>query len=127
MKKHVYALLCAVLCSLLFPSAALSANSGYGLVMDEADLLTDSEEEALSEMLEEISLKQGNDIVVVTVYSLGGKSARALRMIISTITATDRGRQKAAYSCFTARNTEIGGSPQADSAYPLLRMTVWTT
>ncbi len=77
MKKHVYALLCAVLCSLLFPSAALSANSGYGLVMDEADLLTDSEEEALSEMLEEISLKQGNDIVVVTVYSLGGKSAES--------------------------------------------------
>ena len=77
MKKHVYALLCAVLCSLLFPSAALSAHSGYGLVMDEADLLTDSEEEALSEMLEEISLKQGNDIVVVTAYSLGGKSAES--------------------------------------------------
>lgn len=44
-------------------------------LMDEADLLTDEEEQALLQKLDEISLRQGMDVVVVTVYSLGGISA----------------------------------------------------
>lgn len=46
-------------------------------LVDEADLLSDSEESELSGMLDEISERQQVDIVVVTVDSMGGASAMA--------------------------------------------------
>ena len=49
--------------------------NGYLRLMDEADLLTREEEEKLLAELNEISRRQQVDVVVVTVYSLGGKSS----------------------------------------------------
>ena len=46
-------------------------------LVDDADLLTSSEESELLSLLNEISERQKMDIVVVTVDSLGGKSPRA--------------------------------------------------
>ena len=44
----------------------------FTLVMDEADLLSDSEEAALLAQLEDISARCGRDVTVVTVDSMGG-------------------------------------------------------
>lgn len=46
-------------------------------LVDEADLLTDSEESELLAMLDEISERQKVDVVVVTMDTLDGKSPRA--------------------------------------------------
>ena len=45
-------------------------------LVDDADLLTDSEEQELNTELDEISEKQQCDVVVVTKNSLDGKSAQ---------------------------------------------------
>lgn len=47
------------------------------LLVDDADLLTDSEEEELEAQLDEISERQQLDVAVVTVNSLDGKTAEA--------------------------------------------------
>ena len=47
------------------------------LLVDDADLLTDSEEEELETQLDEISERQQLDVAVVTVNSLDGKTAEA--------------------------------------------------
>ena len=46
-------------------------------LVDDADILTDSEEKELSQQLDTISEKQDCDVVVVTVDSLDGKSVEA--------------------------------------------------
>ena len=46
-------------------------------LVDNADILTDSEEETLNDTLDEISEKQKCDVAVVTVNSLEGKSVEA--------------------------------------------------
>lgn len=56
-------------------SATVSAAGDLPRLVDIADLLSDSEETALLEMLDEISERQRVDVVVVTVDSLEGKSA----------------------------------------------------
>ena len=43
---------------------------------DEADILTDAQEQVLMQKLDEISERQQCDVAVVTVYSLRGKSAQ---------------------------------------------------
>lgn len=47
----------------------------HDLLIDDADLLTDSEENELEEKLSEISERQSFDVVVLTVDSLDGKTA----------------------------------------------------
>lgn len=46
-------------------------------LVDDADLLTDSEEEEIGALLDEISERQQFDVAVVTVYSLEGKTPEA--------------------------------------------------
>jgi len=46
-------------------------------LVDDAELLSGSEREILKEKLDEISVRQSCDVIVVTVYSLGGKTAEA--------------------------------------------------
>ena len=65
----------ALLQSRSLQSAPAEAPAGYLRLMDEADLLTPEEESALLAQLDEISLRQGLDVVVVTVNGLDGKSA----------------------------------------------------
>lgn len=72
MKKKILAFFSMLLLciSMTFPVSA----AGERLV-DDADLLSESEESALLNQLDEISERQDMDVVVVTVDSLGGKSA----------------------------------------------------
>ena len=57
--------------------AASLVNAAGTLLVDEADLLTDSEESKLNSILDEISQRQKFDIVIVTVDSLDGRRAQA--------------------------------------------------
>ncbi|MBR6744485.1 MAG: TPM domain-containing protein [Clostridia bacterium] len=58
-------------------SLNLVCAAGAPRLVDQADILTSSEESQLLSLLNEISERQQMDIVVVTVDSLGGKSPRA--------------------------------------------------
>ena len=75
MKKIVLALLLATMFCVLAFNTVFAAMPPR--VIDDARLLTDSEKSELLSLVNEISERQGVDIVIVTVDSLGGKSARA--------------------------------------------------
>lgn len=77
MKKKLSVFLFAIaLClSTVFPVFAAETDGfadQYYRVMDIADLLTDSEETALNEKLDEISIRQKMDVVIATTDDLGG-------------------------------------------------------
>lgn len=61
-----------VLLTICLLTATVSARTGY--LEDKADLLTNAEASALEDLLEEISTRQGVDIVIVTVNSTDGDS-----------------------------------------------------
>ncbi|MGN0623979.1 MAG: TPM domain-containing protein [Oscillospiraceae bacterium] len=83
MKKRLFSLLAAA--AVAVSSFALGVSAAGELpderllprVVDDADLLTDSEETALLEKVDEISERQKMDVVIVTVDSLEGKSSTA--------------------------------------------------
>ena len=72
MKKKLFCLLLPLL--LLYCLAMTAAAENPNRVVDMADLLTDSEEQALNAQLREISERQQMDVVVVTVDSTDGKT-----------------------------------------------------
>ena len=74
MKKQ---LTCIFLAVLLCVMAVSPAFAGAPRVVDDADLLTVSEEAELTAKLNEISERQQMDVVVVTVNSLEGKTPQA--------------------------------------------------
>ncbi|MBR5187251.1 MAG: TPM domain-containing protein [Clostridia bacterium] len=75
MKKKILILLFVLI--FVFPfSLCVQAESVPSRLIDNADLLTQSEEAALLSTLNEISERQKLDIVVLTVESLNGKSPR---------------------------------------------------
>lgn len=68
MKKRILYLLCVLffaVCLIL----TMMATDGILRLIDDADLLTDSEEVALSVKLDEISIRQNLDVVIMTVNS----------------------------------------------------------
>lgn len=71
MKQKITAVLFAFLLCLCTAVPALAADA-YPRLDDEAGLLSDSEAQALLEKLDEISLRQSVDVVVVTTPDLGG-------------------------------------------------------
>ncbi len=73
MTKRLLPLLFALLLCLAAAIPAL-AESAWPRVVDDADLLTASEESALLAKLDEISVRQQADIVVVTVDTLDGQT-----------------------------------------------------
>lgn len=73
MKKWI--LLFLVLTLLL--SIPLSASAAPDKIVDDADLLTDSEEAALEEKAQALADKYQIDVVIVTVWSLDGKTSEA--------------------------------------------------
>lgn len=79
MKKLLAILLTLLLLACLSPAAwatiDLSGSSRGALVVDDDDLLSQSEEQELLALAEEISARQECDVVLLTVYSLDGKSA----------------------------------------------------
>lgn len=73
MKKLLSFLLCAVIFLGLIPDAAATTPK----IVDQADLLTYSEEQVLEQMAQELVDEYEMDVVIVTVWSLDGKSAEA--------------------------------------------------
>lgn len=74
MKKKIFAMLCVLF---LLGTLALPVSAAAPRLDDQADLLTASEETALLGTLDEISTRQGMDVVVVTVDSTYGQSVTA--------------------------------------------------
>lgn len=74
MKRNTLLILSVLLLALCLIQPAFAAD-GISRLVDEADLLTDSEEAALSRKLDEISLRQNMDIVIVTVFSTEERTA----------------------------------------------------
>lgn len=72
--KKLFAVL--LILSLLICTVYATGNDEPKIV-DKADLLTDAEEAALSGVAEQITNTFGMDVVIVTVYSLDGKTAEA--------------------------------------------------
>ena len=60
---------------LLLLTTAVSAAGGTPKIVDDADLLSDSAESILSQQAQLLAERYGVDVVIVTVYSLDGKSA----------------------------------------------------
>lgn len=73
MKKRLFAVLFALIL-MIVPAAPAFAEGDLPRLVDDADLLSDSEEAALQDQLDEISERQKVDIVVVTIDSLEGES-----------------------------------------------------
>lgn len=59
----------------LVPAAAQAKENHPPRLVDQADILTDEEEQKLSGTLDEISERQQLDVDIVTVYSLNGKTS----------------------------------------------------
>ena len=76
MKNKISAIFFAVLLCLSFV-CSVSAQSEAPLVVDNAGLLSDLEEQIVGESLEKIRADHGVDVVVVTVNYLNGKSPRS--------------------------------------------------
>ncbi|MBQ8208563.1 MAG: TPM domain-containing protein [Clostridia bacterium] len=74
MKKITISIYCALALLLAF-SFSVSAESYPPRLVDEADILTLSEEQILSEKLDSVREKYSLDVVIVTVFSLDGKWA----------------------------------------------------
>lgn len=83
MKRMIWIFLALILClSVAVPVLAAGSPLGMGMavyprLVDNADLLTGGEEGELLELLDEISLRQQLDVVVVTTDTLYGKSPMA--------------------------------------------------
>lgn len=70
-KSIIGFLIAFLLCFSFLPDAKVLAESTYPFVEDDADLLTDSEEKALSEKIEAIRKKYNADVVILTADDLG--------------------------------------------------------
>ena len=66
-------LICLILCLLLLPSLFLSVGAAEQYVIDNADLMSSSEEAALEEKAQALRQEYGMDVVILTVDSLDGK------------------------------------------------------
>ncbi len=76
MKKQIFIIISA-LCIAVLSATVVFAQSDLPRLIDDADLLTPSEEAALLSKLDAVSQKHQLDVVIVTADGLGGKSAMA--------------------------------------------------
>ena len=74
MRKILTIILAITMC-MAMALTAYGAEKHPARFVDGADLLTAEEEVALTEKLDEISIRQGVDVAIVTTNSLGGKTA----------------------------------------------------
>lgn len=79
MKNKFFAILLSVtfavsLCVSVFAAGTIPESRQRPLLVDDAELLTDGEEQTLNEKLEEISARNKTDVAIVTVRSLQGAS-----------------------------------------------------
>ena len=73
--KALAVLFLAVVLCFAAVAPVFGADDGYGLLMDEANLLTPDEKADILALLEDISGRHGMDVVVVTVYTIGYRTA----------------------------------------------------
>ena len=73
----LFVLLCLFILMLPAKASSIPAERQKPLLVDDAGLLTTEESTALLEKLEEISQRQQNEVAIVTVNSLDGKTAQA--------------------------------------------------
>ena len=76
MRNRVFAMLLALVLCLCMAIPAIAAEEALPRVVDQADLLSKSEEAALLKQLDEISQRQKLDVVVVTADTLDGATPR---------------------------------------------------
>lgn len=77
MKKLLVSLVFALLLSICLPLMTAALSEPLPRVIDEADVLTETEEAELTDRLTEVGEKYQCDLVVLTVKTLGGRSAQA--------------------------------------------------
>ena len=75
MKRKAISLFLSILC-LLTLSLQVSASSGLPLVVDQAQLLTESERDTLERTAQALRAEYETDVVILTVTSLDGKRAQ---------------------------------------------------
>lgn len=75
MKKKITTIIYAVILCIMFAMPVMAA--GGPRLVDDADLLTESQETALTEKLDKISEKHKCDVIIVTANSLEGKNPTA--------------------------------------------------
>ena len=63
-------LICLILCLLLLPSLFLSVGAAEQYVIDNADLMSSSEEAALEEKAQALRQEYGMDVVILTVDTM---------------------------------------------------------
>lgn len=80
-------LICLILCLLLLPSLFLSVGAEQQYVIDNADLMSSSEEAALEEKAQALRQEYGMDVVILTVDTLDGNVLRTMPTIITITTA----------------------------------------
>ena len=74
MKKRILATILALVLCLCMAIGAFATEPAVNRLVDGADLLTAEEEAALLGKLDEISVRQNMDVVIVTTNTLGGKT-----------------------------------------------------
>ncbi len=70
--------ICLILCLLLLPSLFLSVGAAEQYVIDNADLMSSSEEAALEEKAQALRQEYGMDVVILTVDNSGRKASSGL-------------------------------------------------
>lgn len=74
-KRKFTAAVLLLLTAMSAPAAVQAQENHPPRLVDQADILTDEEEQKLTGTLDEISERQQLDVDIVTVYSLGGKTS----------------------------------------------------
>ena len=119
MKKRIFSLLIlAVLCV----AVALPVSAVYPRLVDEADLLTDTQYNDLQSLLEEVSNRQRLDVVIVTVNSLGGKSPMQFADDYYDSHNYGFGADRDGVLLLVSMEDRTGGSPPRATASPPLPM-----
>ena len=77
MKKRIFAVLLALLLCLCMAIPAFATEPAINRLVDHAELLTNQEWSDINNLLNEISNRQGMDVVIVTTNTLNGKSPMA--------------------------------------------------
>jgi len=122
MKKFfsVLLLLLVITAAVPAPAAAIPDTRQLPRLVDQADLLSSSEERALLKELDEVSERLGFDVVVVTAMTLGGKSPRAYADDFFDYNGYGFGSAATACCCWSSWRIAIGGSaPPATGSRPL--------
>lgn len=104
-KKMISLLLILALCLGMTISVSAGDTGGfaneYCRVQDQAELMTYSEKAELNDMLDELSVRQKMEVVVVTTNTLDGKQQKNMQTIHMIMETLDMGQIRTE-SCFSS-------------------------